>query len=107
MEQGQFYLDSNGSPRAQFASRCAVLGWYLEQDVQASPKVCDELLSICDDISNDARDSWSGTGNAHSISITSANVVIENVFANDAPPCELTIREFRAAVASWKALITN
>ena len=105
MTGNKFYHDANKCPRAEYAPPNEMLGWYLEQDVQSSPATCDELQSICTDVTSGAMERWEGVGNAHSILVEGENVTIRNEFDNDAEPCTVPIEEFQSALTQWKKLI--
>jgi hypothetical protein len=107
MNEGKYFLDSHGFPRADFDEPTHVLGWYLEQDIQNSSSSCDEMLSICDSAALDPSMSWSGSGNAHTITVKGTRVIIENEFADPPVSCELSTGQFRAALEAWKRLISS
>ena len=105
MIESKFYYDVDKCPRAEYAPPNEMLGWYLEQDVQSSPTTCDELHSICIDVTSGDKGRWEGVGNAHSVLIEGENVTIENEFDDDAEPCTIPVKEFQNALKQWKELI--
>lgn len=107
MNQGKFYCDSNGFPRAEYSSPFQPLGWYLEQDIQGSTKTCDEVLAICDEVINGVKNHWKGGGNAHTVSIDGNRVTIENEFAESDQVVVISIEDFESAVRSWKQLLQS
>jgi uncharacterized protein YacL (UPF0231 family) len=107
MIKGTFYLDHYGYPRATYQPPQEVLGEYLEQDVQSSSLACDSLLHFCNEVADGRRDSWQASGNAHTVTISSGRVRIENEFSDSGLPCELPIEDFMAALLSWKEFISS
>ncbi len=105
MVENEFYYDVDKYPRAKYSSPNETLGWYLEEDVQSSLATCDELHSICKEVSSDAKKRWEGIGNAYSILIECGNVTIKNEFDDDVKPCTVSIKEFQNAIKQWKELL--
>ncbi len=102
---GQIYKDSAGVFRAIYPKEYQELGFYLEQDVQSSIAGCDELLSICNEILLGESPEWSGTGNAHTLTIKRSSVCIENEFVDDSIMCEVSLSDFQIALQDWRTLI--
>ena len=97
----QISRDRQGVLRAYANAPFEVLGGYLEQDIQASVACAEEVLTICSFIVT-VGGKWTGTGNAHTVTISATGVRIENEFVEDASGiCEMSLDDFRAAVEAW------
>lgn len=97
----RLYIDDHGARRAEVASPHALLGWFLEQDVQSSPPSCEDYLDAVRQVREGQLPAWSGTGNAHTVHITPARVRIETEFADPPASCELELQEFETALRAW------
>ena len=107
MIEGKYYIDSDGYPWADFSPPYETLGVFLVSDVQSCAETCDIVLSECDAILSGKEQRISGTGNAHTVTMTREGVLIENEYTDELPPCRLSIEEFRQVIESWKKLITG
>ena len=99
------YVDKYGSLRAKTEPRSEILGMYLEQDIQCSLNGCDELIGICNQVKRKEEPEWSGTGNAHTLTICEQHVTIENEYDDSLDPMEISLSEFIEALKEWKRCI--
>jgi len=101
------YIDEHGIRRAEVSSLYELLGWYLEGDVQASIYHCKLLFSEIKKVKTYVKEEFSGTGNAHTITITRDKVIIENEFLIESEDCgasricEMSLNEFEKALTQW------
>ncbi|MCZ6677555.1 MAG: YacL family protein [Candidatus Poribacteria bacterium] len=103
----KYYIDENGFRRAEVSPPYELLGWYLEGDVQGSIYTCKLLLSEIEKAKAGVEEEYSGTGNAHTITIKRDKVVIENELLNETKDCEMSqiceipLPEFEKALTQW------
>lgn len=75
--------DSDGVHRATFDGEEAIIGWFLEQDIQSSRNTCrlyiDELTAVQ---SGDGKE-WEGTGNAFTIIASRFQSTIRSEFSDN------------------------
>jgi hypothetical protein len=103
----QLFRDEDGYARAATDEEFAPLGWFLEQDVQADPIYCQQLIAICDGVLAGGGE-WSATGNAHTITISADGATIENEFVlDDSGGCTLAVRDLRQALEAWLTHISR
>lgn len=96
------FVKQAGALRAVVDPSSAPLAWYLEQDLQASVEHCDKVLAECARVTQSGGE-WSGTGNAHTVTINPQRVLIENEYVEgEKGACELTTADFIAAVTAWR-----
>jgi len=108
----KYFLDEHGIRRAFVSSPYELLGWYLEDDVQGSLYHCELLFSVIEKVKNGALEEWSGTGNAHTITITPSRVVLENEYlleSEETPrrTCEIPLIEFEKTLKEWFQFIQS
>jgi hypothetical protein len=101
----RYERDRHGFPRAIADAPHEPVGWYLEQDVQGSIADAGSLLDLVDAVESGRVPRWEGTGNAHHLTLAAGAAVVENVYAENVPPCRLTLAEFREAVSGWLAFV--
>jgi len=105
MIQGRYYIDSHGYPRAELLNPNEALGTFLEQDIQGSKSTCEELLQNCEEVLTGIRNNWSWEGNAHTLSVSKAHVIIQNMYAADEAVCMLAISDLKTAILNWMQLL--
>ena len=101
------YIDSQGCPRAMaddLAYKSIVA--YLEQDVQSSLVTVNDLLKSVSQVESGEIRNWQGTGNAHTVTLSSCEVEIENEF-DDSQYLSISLDEYRKVLLSWKSLISS
>jgi len=101
------YIDEHGFRRGEVSSPYELVGWFLEQDVQGSLYHCQLLFSEIEKVKTGVESEYSGTGNAHTITITREQVVIENEYLIESEDCdisricEMPLLEFEQALTQW------
>ena len=101
------YIDEHGFRRAEVSPPYQLLGWYLEDDVQGSLYHCKLLFSEIEKVKAGVEPEFSGTGNAHTVTITRDKVVIENEYLIESEDCdisricEIPLVEFEQALTQW------
>lgn len=100
------YRDSHGFPRVSVDRGHPNIGAFLEQDVQGSVDGAKEYLTIAEDVEQGRRSDWTGTGNAHTVTIQPGRVAIENIWDEDLGIAELSIEQFKHSLRQWLACIT-
>jgi hypothetical protein len=101
------YMDQNCIRRAEVNPPYRLLGWYFEDDVQGSLYTCKLLFSEIEKVKAGIVPEVSGTGNAHTITITPDKVVIENEYLIESDDfqmsrtCEMPVAEFEKALTQW------
>jgi uncharacterized protein YacL (UPF0231 family) len=101
----RLYRDPQGLPRAQAAPPHEVVGWWLEQDVQQDPATCDAVLAGIAAVRAGQTPEWTGTGNAHTVTLTARGARIESEFAEPPAAAECSLDELQDAVSRWQALV--
>lgn len=97
----QIFKDEDGNLRVRTDEAYGPMAWYLEQDVQCDLEHGKQMLEICSRIATVGGE-WSGTGNAHTVTVTPIKVRIENEFVEGAAGiCELDLGDFRESLSSW------
>ena len=104
--QINFKIDKYGYPRAIVDESVELVSSFLEEDAQRDLSWCDKLLEIIKDVKNGNRKEWSGTGNAHTLTLTRNKATIENEFA-DLPPLEIDLPDIEIAVKGWRDFIKS
>lgn len=102
----KFYFDNQGYPFLDIDNEYHVLADFLSGDVQCSLFGVNEYITACDNITSGVIDIWSGTGNAHTVTIKKSGVNIFNEYTEE----ELKIKsvdEFKSYLGSWKELLVN
>jgi hypothetical protein len=108
-----FYWDDAGDPRARpeaaggagRAPAGEAMARYLESDVQGSAAQAREIVRIVDRILAGRLQSWSDTGNAHTLTLSPRGAVIAAELDDAAKPVRLPLAELRQAVAGWLAFL--
>lgn len=96
-----FYRDNKGYPHAECSSSFEVLSWYLEEDIQSCVTSCNELIEAINNIQNGNDSFWEGTGNAHTLTLTSNSATIVNEFMDNISPCEIPLDELKEVIVKW------
>jgi len=97
----EFYRDEDGNPCAR--GRDDRLATFIQTDLQESVSVITDLLTLL------KSDQQQGefNGNAHSVSITPATVVVDSNFDDETPDRRLSRDEFIEAVENWLVFINQ
>ena len=84
-----------------------LIATFLEEDVQSGPSGCQELLNTIEEIENGRRLQWSGTYNAHAVTIRPDGVVIENLWSDSFGVAHLPLEVFRGCLKAWAAFFSS
>jgi hypothetical protein len=101
------FRDDNGFPRVESQGGHPNIGTYLEQDIGSSIRGCQGCMSVVEDVEAGRLPKWSGTGNAHTVTIRPDGVSIENVWDESVGVAEMSILEFKQCLGSWLRLISS
>ncbi|HWE93606.1 MAG TPA: YacL family protein [Tepidisphaeraceae bacterium] len=99
------YHDSHGFARAEVRGHPAVSA-YLEQDIQASPETCREVLHAIEEVESGKVNEWEGTGNAFTMSVRPDGVTIENVWDESMGVETLSISDFKTILNEWLKFVS-
>lgn len=91
----EFYRDEEGNPCAR--GRDDRLATFIQTDLQESVGVITDLIALLKSDSEHAE----FNGNAHSVTITPATVVIDSNFDDEAPDRRLARDELLSHVEDW------
>lgn len=100
-------IDARRIARAQAAPPFEVLGSFLEEDVQGSIASTQSFLDRVQEVRAGSRLRWEGTGNAHSVTITTEAVRIENEWASPPAATEVSLDDFEEALHRWMHLLVG
>jgi uncharacterized protein YacL (UPF0231 family) len=101
------YRDGEGYCRVDANDLHPLIAAYFEQDVQGDPVACRELLGVLEEVEDGRRTEWSGTGNAHTVTIRPDAVVIHNEWDDSLGDANLPCDVFRGCIEAWKACISS
>ncbi|HWN41999.1 MAG TPA: hypothetical protein VNW71_07230 [Thermoanaerobaculia bacterium] len=82
-----------------------LLAQYLVSDVQESPEVTQMLLDLVDQVATGDLESWEGTGNAFTLTLTPEGATIQPEFGSDTEPRHVSLDDLREALGGWLAVI--
>ena len=101
------YRGKDGYPRVDVGEAHPEIGRFLEGDVQSSMGHCKELIEIAEQVELGRCPSYSGTGNAHTVTITPTGVTIENEWDESLGIAKLSIAEFKQCLQLWLECIST
>ncbi|HVG10929.1 MAG TPA: hypothetical protein VNM67_24715 [Thermoanaerobaculia bacterium] len=82
-----------------------LLAQYLVSDVQESQEVTLLLLELLDQIASGELESWEGTGNAFTLTLTPEGATIQPELGTDTEPRRVSLDDLRDALEDWLARI--
>jgi uncharacterized protein YacL (UPF0231 family) len=85
-------IDENGVYRAAFTGEMAIVGWFLEQDVQSSVQTCQSYIKSLEAVEKSQVEEWKATGNAFTIIAGTNQALIQSEFSDESlilPTCQL------------------
>jgi hypothetical protein len=82
-----------------------LLAQYLASDVQESPEVTLLLLELVDQVEAGDLESWEGTGNAFTLTLTPEGATIKPELGPDTEPRRVSLQDLRNALEDWLARI--
>jgi len=101
------YRDSYGFPRVEPNDVHPLVGLYMEQDIQGSPGTCDELLAILHEVERGTRSEWSGTGNAHTLTVKLDGISVANEWDESLGQARIPLDLFRQCIEAWRTCISS
>ncbi len=101
------YRDSSGYCRVDANDVHPHIAAYLEQDVQSDVAYCREMTALIDEVTSGKRDRWSGTGNAHTVTLRPGEVSITNEFDDSLGSAKIPLDVFRKCIDVWKDCISS
>ncbi len=102
----KFLFDKLGYPFLEVDYEYHVLADFLSGDIQSSLSGVNEYLTACEGVSSGKLEVWSGTGNAHTVTIKEDGVNIYNEFTEEELDIK-TIDEFVSYLSNWKQLLMS
>jgi len=102
-----YFRDEQGFPRVATGEGHPNIGSFLEQDIQSSAVGCREYMAASEDVEAGRLPKWSGTGNAHTVTIQPDWVRIENIWDDSLGIAVMSIPEFKQCLGSWLRLISS
>ncbi len=101
-----FIFDKQGYPILDVDYQYHVLADFLSGDVQGSIFGVNEYIAACNDVSSGRIPTWSGTGNAHTVTIKKDSVNIFNEYSEEELDIS-SIDEFKSYLENWKKLLIS
>ncbi len=101
------YRDKHGYPRADVGAGHPEIPRFLEGDIQGALRICKEEIAAADEVERGVRPRWTGTGNAHTVTITPDGVTIENEWDDSYGIAKLSIAEFKQCLELWLECISR
>ena len=95
----KFYMDQDGTPRAEGKGKYAVLADFLESDIGGSPDICQEIQEMLEDI--DEEGNTEESFNSHTLVISPKSVTIHSEY-DEMPPARFSSEEFRDWIGDWQ-----
>ena len=96
----KFYMDQDGTPRAEGKGKYAVFADFLESDVGASPDICQEIIEMLEDLDEDGS-ATEESFNSHTLIISPKSVTIQPEY-DDKPAARFTHEEFLEKIDDWQ-----
>lgn len=103
----KFLFDEQGYPFLDIDYEYHVLADFLTGDIQSSLSGVNEYITACDNVDSGIIETWSGTGNAHTVTIKKDGVNIFNEYSEEELDIN-SIEKFKNHLENWRQLlITN
>ena len=102
----RFFFDEQGYPSLDVDYDYHVLADFLSGDVQRSLFGVNEYITACNNVSSGTMAIWSGTGNAHTVTIKKDSVNIFNEYSEEDLYIS-SIAEFKSYLEMWKQLLIS
>ena len=103
----KFYRNGDGDPCVEAGASGEVIGHFLTEDIQDSPASCNEIRTMIERIFNGEITSWRRVGNAHILSLSKNEAIIEPLFDPGEEPFHLSLGDFRDIVRNWLHFLDN
>lgn len=102
----KFVFDEQGYPFLDIDYEYHVLADFLSGDVQSSLFGVNEYIIACNNVSSGLIGTWSGTGNAHTVTIKKDSVNIFNEYSEEELDIN-SIEKFKNYLESWRELLIS
>ena len=102
----RFLFDERCYPMLDIDDEYHILADFLSGDVQRSLLGVNEYIIACDHVFSGVIETWSGTGNAHTVTIKKDSVNIFNEYSEEELNIN-SIEEFKYYLEKWKELISS
>lgn len=102
----KFLFDDKGYPFLDIDYEYHVLADFLSGDIQRSLFGVNEYITACDNVEIGVMPTWSGTGNAHTVTIKKDGVNIFNEYSEEELNIN-SIENFKSYLESWKQLLIS
>ncbi|MBV7407313.1 hypothetical protein [Enterobacter sp. ENT03] len=102
----KFFFDEQGYPFLDIDYEYHVLADFLSGDIQRSLFGVNEYITACNHVDSGVIEAWSGTGNAHTVTIKKDGVNIFNEYSEEELDIS-SIEEFKSYLESWKKLLIS
>jgi hypothetical protein len=102
-----FFYDEHGRPRVRTNSEFALLGLYLEFDIQNIRPFAEQVIQRVDEVEKGTQASSKIAGNAFRLVLSHETARIESLFDDHAPGLELPLSDFRNVLQQWLDWISN
>ena len=93
-----FYMDSEGYAKVKTTPKYALLGQYLESEIQGIAAICQDLLVAIADIERGDRAEVQGVGNGYGLAITLDKATIWSEFTEPQMFLELPLEMFKRSL---------
>jgi hypothetical protein len=102
-----FYFDDKGDPRVGSDEEGALLGQYLESDIQGSQAIGTQILEKMHDVGDNLIESWEFTGNAHTLSFNCSEACITPLFNDSQEPLTLPLFQLELILNNWMNFLSK
>lgn len=97
-----------GIPVAEVEAPCEFLGeFFTAEGSNVDSWVCDDLLSVAQEIKNGSYRELHKAGDAHMVHISRSGVLIQSRYRQPPAQCELSLDDFLTATQHWKTLLRS
>jgi uncharacterized protein YacL (UPF0231 family) len=94
----KFHQDEEGYFQADTEPQYALLGQYLESEIQGVAEVCQEILDTIAEIEVGDRQLVEGVGNAYGLKLTADRATIWSEFSEVEEQLEISLRDFKQSL---------
>jgi hypothetical protein len=101
------YRDEDDYRRAAPNGVHPLIASFLDSDVRSGPGECQELIRLIEAVKDGRRLEWSGTYNAHAVTIRPDGVVIENLWDDSLGVAHIPLELFRDCLEAWAAFLSS
>ena len=102
----KFLFDEQGYPFLDIDYEYHVLADFLSGDIQRSLFCVNEYITACNNVDSGVIEIWSGTGNAHTVTIKKDSVNIFNEYSEEQLHIS-SVEKFKSYLEGWKNLLIS